>query len=104
MIYLPQTLAAVGSPSLASKLLEELGSARLPMEAHITHGGWPESPSIVVRAIEESSLQVRILITVNFIENVPAACPASSRREYRTTYMVVVIHRSDASAEISDDR
>jgi hypothetical protein len=104
MIELPKTLAALGSPNLANLLLAELGSERLPLESHTTHGGWPEAPSIAIRAVEETSQHVKILITVDFIEQVPAACPASSRAERRTTYLAVVIRRCDAFATIHDDR
>jgi hypothetical protein len=103
MPQLPQTLAAINGAELLTTLQQELQAKDLPLELFLTHGGWPESPKIRMRGIREAADHIDLLLTVEFIEQCPAACPASARPETRIAYMIARIRKSDAFAEIRPD-
>jgi hypothetical protein len=103
MLTLPKTLAHLHDDALTQAMNEELTAERLPLENYLTHGGWPGSSKITVRGIKEDVTHATVLMTVEFIEEVPAACPASSRPETRIAYLAAKINKADASAEIVED-
>lgn len=103
MLTLPKTLAHLHDDSLTQAINEELPSGRLPLERYLTHGGWPGASKIKVRDVREDPTHAIVLMTVEFIEEVPAACPASSRPETRIAYLAARINKADASAEIVED-
>ena len=103
MPTLPKTLAHLHDDSLTQAINEELPAERLPLERYLTHGGWPSASKIKVRGVQEDQTHATVLITVEFIEDVPAACPASSRPETRIAYLAARINKANASAEIVDD-
>jgi hypothetical protein len=103
MLTLPATLAHLQSERLNEVLNAELTADRLPLQRYTTHGGWPGESRLTVRAVRETGSVAEVLSTVEFVEEVPAACPASAQAETRVAYFTVRIQKSDASAEIIDD-
>ena len=103
MIPLPRTLALLHSPALLATIREELTPSHLPLELYLTRGGWPESPRIEVRGVRENNIHAEVLLTVEFIEQCPAACPSSARPETRIAYMLARIRKQDALTEILPD-
>jgi hypothetical protein len=103
MPFLPASLAAANREELLPILQQELQAKDLPLELFLTHGGWPEAPQIKLRGVRETPEHVNLLLTVQFIEQCPAACPASARPETRIAYMIASIRKQDAFAQILPD-
>lgn len=103
MWQLPQTLAAIHEEKLIDVLNVEIPAARIPMEMFLTHGGWPEAASFQLRGKRELADAWEILLTLEFTELCPAACPASHRPERRQGYLILKVHKSDGSAQFFID-
>jgi hypothetical protein len=103
MWQLPQILAAIQSEDLIPLLQREIPAERMPLELFLTHGGWPESPRLLWRGKRETHEAWELLLTVEFTELCPAACPASNRPETRQGYLILRIQKANGAAEFIPD-
>ncbi len=103
MMHLPRSLAAAHTPEFLEILCDEWPKSHWPLEQFLTHGGWPESPQLLLRTLRDEATHCVCLLTVDFTEQCPAACPASARSERRIGYFRLEIRKGDAFATVVED-